>query len=103
MGARRYGKEVNLFTPLGQFHVQLAGKPFSGRPYECCSASSLQIAQDTADFEPLSKHHRPLIKPVKRSDGKPGGGRERERERVESITSSLCRVNSKRAMVNIVP
>lgn len=26
-----YGKEVNLFTPLGQFHVQLAGKPFSGR------------------------------------------------------------------------
>lgn len=80
MGARRYGKEVNLFTPLGQFHVQLAGKPFSGRPYECCSASSLQVAQDTADFEPLSKHHRPLIKPVKRSDGKPGGGRERERE-----------------------
>lgn len=83
-----YGKEVNLFTPLGQFHVQLAGKPFSGRVWMLQRIES-QVAQGTADFEWLSKHHRPLIKPVKRSDGK-----ERERERVESITSSVAWIRS---------
>lgn len=92
-----YGKEVNLFTPLGQFHVQLAGKPFSGRVWMLQRIES-QVAQGTADFEWLSKHHRPLIKPVKRSDGK-----EREREGESGKYNILCRVNSKRVMVNIVP